>query len=120
MSLQLKESAMKVLSYPDLKSKGISYSRVHIMNMVDAGKFPAPIKLGENRIAWVEGVFDGWIVERMRERGSVRVRCPGPRRKRLRLTRLWRRCGDVMGWSFVMQQCEISLGCSRFSSLSIP
>lgn len=72
---------MKVLSYRELRpQKGIAYSRAHLGRLIDERKFPAPIKLGENRVAFVESEIDEWIEARMRERGTKRVRCPGPKK----------------------------------------
>jgi prophage regulatory protein len=59
---------MRVLSYPDLRSKGIPFSKVWIRQLVKLGKFPRPIRLGENRNAFVESEIDQWLRERAAER----------------------------------------------------
>ena len=57
---------MRVLSLKDLKRvKGISYSRPHLYRLVNADKFPRPIKLGENCIAFVECEVDEWIQDKI-------------------------------------------------------
>ena len=64
---------MKVLSLRDLKRvKGISYSRPHLYRLVNAAKFPRPIKLGENCIAFVEREVDEWLQGKIdaRDRGT--------------------------------------------------
>jgi prophage regulatory protein len=61
---------MKLLNHESLKAKGITYSRVQLWRLVRAGKFPAPIKVGENRNAWVESEIDTWIEKRIAERDS--------------------------------------------------
>jgi prophage regulatory protein len=61
---------MKMLSYNDLTAKGISYSAVHLWRLWRVGKFPKPVKLGENRNAWVESEIDKWIADRVKERDS--------------------------------------------------
>jgi predicted DNA-binding transcriptional regulator AlpA len=38
--------------YADLKSHGVSYTRVHLRRLVDRKLFPAPVMLSANRIAW--------------------------------------------------------------------
>jgi prophage regulatory protein len=64
---------MRVLSFPDLKSKkGIGFSRVHLYRLVDAGKFPRPIKLSEGRtVAWVEDEVDRWLMGMIAERDNA-------------------------------------------------
>lgn len=48
--------------------KGIGYSRPHIYRLIKAGKFPRPVRLGENRIAFVEAEVDDWLAARLAER----------------------------------------------------
>lgn len=63
---------MRLLPFTTLKEeKGIGYSRVHLARLVDAGKFPRPVAVGGNRIAWVEAEIDGWIEARMAEREAA-------------------------------------------------
>jgi prophage regulatory protein len=60
---------MRLLSEKDLKTeKGVSYSHAHLRRLVVAGKFPPPLKIGENRNAWIEAEIDAWIKERVAER----------------------------------------------------
>ena len=63
----------KVLSFKDLRERGISYSRVHIHRLVAAGKFPRPIKIGENRTAWLERELDEWLDAKIAERDAQTV-----------------------------------------------
>lgn len=59
----------RVLSFTDLKDrKGIGWSRTHVYRMVNAGKFPKPVKLAEGTAAWVENEVDRWLDERIAER----------------------------------------------------
>jgi prophage regulatory protein len=37
---------------------------------VKAGKFPAPIKVGQNRIGWVESEIDEWLNVKIAERDA--------------------------------------------------
>jgi prophage regulatory protein len=62
---------MRVLSYSDLNAKGIRFSRQWIHQLVLAGKFPKPIKLGEATTGFVESEVDQWIAERIRERDKA-------------------------------------------------
>lgn len=53
---------MRVLSASELKSvKGIKFSRQHIHRLVVAGRFPKPIKIGENTNAWLETEIDEYL-----------------------------------------------------------
>lgn len=63
---------MKLLSMDELKpEKGISYSRPHLFRLIKAGKFPVPLKLGENRNAFVEAEIDAWLEARLAERDAA-------------------------------------------------
>ena len=42
----------------------VPYSRVHLWRLERVGDFPKRVKLGANRIAWVESEIDAWIRER--------------------------------------------------------
>lgn len=61
---------MKLLDRSGLREKGISYSDVQIWRKVKDGSFPAPIKLGAARNAWVEAEIDAWIESKIAERDS--------------------------------------------------
>jgi prophage regulatory protein len=50
-----------LLSREDLKAHGISYSRAQIYRKVKDGTFPAPVKLGANKVAWLSIEIDAWI-----------------------------------------------------------
>jgi prophage regulatory protein len=59
---------MRVLSYADLKARGIPYSKVWLGKLIKEGRFPKPIRLGENRNAFVEAEIDRWLRDRIRQR----------------------------------------------------
>lgn len=63
---------MRLIPYTALKdAKGIGYTRVHLARLIQAGRFPKPVNLGRNRIAWVEEEIDAWIRDRMAEREAA-------------------------------------------------
>jgi prophage regulatory protein len=64
---------MRVLGYGDLKQKGIRFSRQWIAKLVARGEFPAPIKLGEQSVAFVESEVDEWLTRRVHERNTKSV-----------------------------------------------
>jgi prophage regulatory protein len=68
---------MRVLSYGDLKTKGIKFSRQWIGQLVAAGKFPRPIRLGEATVGFVESEIDEWIAGRIRERDQAGATAAG-------------------------------------------
>ena len=55
---------MRAITYADLKSFGIPFTRKHIREMVLAGDFPKPFALSRHRIAWTEDQIVGWITAR--------------------------------------------------------
>jgi prophage regulatory protein len=53
---------MKLLSRQDLREKkGIHFTRQHLHRLVKDGKFPTPVKVGENTNAWPEPEIDAHI-----------------------------------------------------------
>jgi prophage regulatory protein len=61
---------MKFLRYADLKSKGVTFTRVHLNRLEAAGQFPRKVPLGANTVAWIEAEVDDWIAERIARRGQ--------------------------------------------------
>jgi len=60
---------MKLLEFSDLKlAKGIPYTRTHLWRLWKAGKFPRPIRVGDNRNAWIDTEIDNWIESRVASR----------------------------------------------------
>jgi hypothetical protein len=60
---------MRLLSFAQLgPEKGIPHCRDHVRRLVKAGKFPAPLQLSENKIAWLEAEIDAMISARAEER----------------------------------------------------
>ena len=58
-------------SYKLLKAQAVadltSISRSHLHRLARYGKFPKPIKIGENRSAWLESDVQEWISECLRK-----------------------------------------------------
>jgi prophage regulatory protein len=64
---------VKLLSPSDLKTqKGIAYSRSQLHRKIAEGSFPKPIRVGDNKNAWVEDEVDEWIAARITERDKLR------------------------------------------------
>lgn len=63
---------MRMLSLSELKDmKGIKFSRQHLHRLIANGKFPKPVKLGENTNAWPESEIDQYLKDRITARDSV-------------------------------------------------
>jgi prophage regulatory protein len=62
---------MKFLSLDDLHDRGIRFSRQHLHRLIRAGKFPRPVKVGENTNAWVEPEIDQYQKDRIAERDAT-------------------------------------------------
>lgn len=61
---------MKLLDYDDLRAKGIKLSRTQIWRLVRSEKFPAPVKIGSSKNAWIESEIDALIQRRVEERDA--------------------------------------------------
>lgn len=51
----------------------VGYSRAYLWATVKAGKFPAPIKIGERAVAWNSDEVNAWMQAKMaaRQQGAV-------------------------------------------------
>ncbi len=58
---------MRLLRKKEVARK-VGYHPVHIMRLAQAGKFPKPVRLGENAVAFVEDEVDAWVEEKIAER----------------------------------------------------
>ena len=48
----------------------IPYSSVQIWRKENAGEFPRRVRLGANRIGWVESEIEAWLSSKLGERGQ--------------------------------------------------
>lgn len=63
-SLSLKENFLRL---SDVRARtGLSRSTIYAY--VQDGRFPAPVKLSERCVAWIESEIDDWIAERIAAR----------------------------------------------------
>jgi prophage regulatory protein len=75
---------MRFLSYPDLRGKGIKYSRVHIARLEKQKLFPMHVPVGLNRVAWIEEEIDEFSRRALR-RATTRMHLrPAPAARRPR------------------------------------
>jgi prophage regulatory protein len=61
----------RLLSRADLRAKGITYHRQSIWRLVRARRFPPPIKLGSQTLAWWESEINAWLQDRTAERDAT-------------------------------------------------
>lgn len=55
------------LSYRQLREYGCPWTRVHINRLINAGGFPAPYQLSDNRIGWRLSDVVAWQKTRVRK-----------------------------------------------------
>lgn len=61
---------LRLLTLPQLRERGISYSRQHLARLEAAEKFPKRVKVGDGgRVAWLEFQIDHWMLERVKASG---------------------------------------------------
>jgi prophage regulatory protein len=58
----------RLITFPELKQRGLRWTRDHLRLKCDRNEFPKPIALSPRRIAWVEREVDQWIADRIAER----------------------------------------------------
>ena len=56
-----------IISDEEVRSR-IPYSSVQIWRKENAGEFPRRVKLGANRIGWIESEIENWIASKIGER----------------------------------------------------
>ena len=60
----------RVLSLDEMLEKIGGPARSTVMQWIEKGEFPLPIRLSKGRIGWLESELDGWIAQRAAERGN--------------------------------------------------
>jgi prophage regulatory protein len=64
----------KILSYEDLKDRGIKFSRQWIVQLMKEGKFPKTVMLGAGHsVGFIESEIDEWIEKLIAERDDLTV-----------------------------------------------
>jgi|APTNR8051073442_1049403.scaffolds.fasta_scaffold02340_3 prophage regulatory protein len=53
-----------------LKSRGISYSNVHLIRLENAGRFPRRVTLSRTRVAWAADEIESWLKDLIAERDA--------------------------------------------------
>lgn len=55
---------MRLLSKRQVRER-VLYSFAHIDRLEKAGEFPQRVKLGNNRVGWLEEEIDDWLQQRI-------------------------------------------------------
>lgn len=55
---------MRLLSKRQVRER-VLYSFAHIDRLEKAGEFPQRVKLGNNRVGWLEEEIDNWLQQRI-------------------------------------------------------
>jgi prophage regulatory protein len=63
-------TSRRLLSYDDLKARGVPFSRMHLRRLEAAGSFPRHLKIGAARIAWLADEVDAFIEAKAAARPS--------------------------------------------------
>ena len=63
----------KLLTFPELRDRGVPYCRDHVRALVKQGKFPPPVKISTKRIGWVDDEIDGWVEQLIAERDNAQA-----------------------------------------------
>jgi predicted DNA-binding transcriptional regulator AlpA len=56
----------RMLTFDDLRAKGISFSRNYLRELWEQGRFPKPFHLSPRKLAWPEEIVDQWIEDRIK------------------------------------------------------
>ncbi len=57
----------KILTLTQVQDR-VLFSATHIWRMERAGKFPHRVKLGPNRVGWLETEINTWLESKLKER----------------------------------------------------
>jgi predicted DNA-binding transcriptional regulator AlpA len=61
---------MRILTLSQLQAKGMPWCRYHLFHKTNVGESPAPIRLSNHWLAWLESEVDESIAARTKERDS--------------------------------------------------
>ena len=70
-----KSHAIRVIGHRELLDR-VPYSRVQIWRLERQDKFPRRVRLGPNRIGWLESEVDDWIRSRLDDREASNANLP--------------------------------------------
>ncbi len=59
---------MLILSFEELRPKGVPFSKPHLNRLIRSGTFPPPVKLGARKNGWLADEIDEWLASRIAAR----------------------------------------------------
>ena len=59
--MEAKSQRWRVLAYKQLRERGVLCTRQHLARLEKAGLFRKRIRIGPNRVAWLEDEVDGHV-----------------------------------------------------------
>ena len=65
-----KKTGRRLLTYQDLRARGIPWSRVHIARLEATRKFPLHVDIGANSVGWFEDEVDDFLEMKAAERDA--------------------------------------------------
>jgi predicted DNA-binding transcriptional regulator AlpA len=68
----------RLLSFPELKPRGIPWCRDHLRRKAKKGEFPTPVLISNSRVAWLETEIEEWVTRRVAERDKKAAPEPVP------------------------------------------
>jgi prophage regulatory protein len=71
MLLNLRSTAMNRMLSKRQVTALVLYSSQHIARLEAAGQFPKRVKLGNNRVGWVEAEVQDWLQQRIDARDAL-------------------------------------------------
>jgi predicted DNA-binding transcriptional regulator AlpA len=57
---------IRYLTPKDLREKGVPYGMNHLRRLWQSGKFPAPTKLSERKLVWIESEIEAYVAAKMK------------------------------------------------------
>lgn len=69
MNVKPTPNAEALIRLPEVRQR-VGLARTTIYNMVNAGTFPQPIKLGKRAVAWSSRAVDQWIADQLKQAGQ--------------------------------------------------
>jgi predicted DNA-binding transcriptional regulator AlpA len=54
----------RYLSFRDLRARGITFTRKHVLTLMREGRFPLARQISSNRVAWIEDEIESFLANR--------------------------------------------------------
>lgn len=69
----------KLLRFPDLKDRGIPFTRQYLSKLERLGRFPKRIPIGERTVGWDETEIAQFVADKVAARSVRKARAPTKR-----------------------------------------